>query len=118
MREIKVETYPGIIERVADAAKFRPQRRGTADHNLPVCLAMALLDGDVTVTQFEKDRWRDSDVTALVEKTSVKSGEALIARCRKVVGRASRLYAQIVSHCTRSWKYQEGTRSGPYLRPR
>jgi 2-methylcitrate dehydratase len=41
---------------------------------------MALLDGDVTVTQFEKDRWRDSDVMALVEKTSVKPGEALIAK--------------------------------------
>jgi 2-methylcitrate dehydratase len=41
---------------------------------------MALLDGDVTVTQFEKDRWRAQDVMALVEKTSVKPGEALIAK--------------------------------------
>jgi hypothetical protein len=43
---------------------------------------MALLDGDVTVMQFEKDRWRDS-VMALVEKTSVKPGEALIAKMPK-----------------------------------
>jgi 2-methylcitrate dehydratase len=54
-----VETYPGIIERVADPAKYQPQTKGTADHSLPVCLAMALLDGDVTVSQFENDRWRD-----------------------------------------------------------
>jgi 2-methylcitrate dehydratase len=58
IRAITVETYPGIIERVADPAKFRPQTKGTADHSLPVCLAMALLDGDMTVAQFEKDRWR------------------------------------------------------------
>src|SRR5205085_10984800 len=80
IRVITVESYPGIIERVADPAKFKPQTKGTADHSLPVCLAMALLDGDVTVAQFEKDRWRSQDVTALVEKTSVKPGEALIAK--------------------------------------
>jgi 2-methylcitrate dehydratase len=80
---ITVETYPGIIERVADPAKFKPQTKGAADHSLPVCLAMALLDGDVTVVQFEKDRWRAQDVMALVEKTSVKPGEALIAKLPK-----------------------------------
>jgi 2-methylcitrate dehydratase len=83
IRAITVETYPGIIERVADPAKFKPQTKGTADHSLPVCLAMALLDGDVTVAQFEKDRWRSQDVMALVEKTSVKPGEALIAKLPK-----------------------------------
>jgi 2-methylcitrate dehydratase len=83
IRAITVETYPRIVERVADPAKFRPQTRGSADHSLPVCLAMALLDGDVTVTQFDKDRWRARDVMRLVEKTSVKPGEALIAKLPK-----------------------------------
>jgi 2-methylcitrate dehydratase len=83
IRAISVETYPGIIERVADPAKFRPQTKGTADHSLPICLAMALLDGDVTVDQFEKDRWRARDVMELVEKTSVKPGASLIAKIPK-----------------------------------
>lgn len=83
IREIVVETYPGIIERVADAPKFRPETKGTADHSLPVCLALALLDGDVTVAQFERDRWRDGDVMGLVGKTSVKPGAALMARFPK-----------------------------------
>jgi 2-methylcitrate dehydratase len=83
IRAITVETYPGIIERVADPAKFRPQTKGTADHSLPVCLAMALLDGDVTVAQFEKGRWRAQDVMALVEKTSVKPGASLMAKLPK-----------------------------------
>lgn len=79
IRSITVETYPGIIERVADPPKFRPQTKGTADHSLPVCVAMGLLDGDVTVSQFEKDRWRGQDVIGLIEKTSVKPAEQLIA---------------------------------------
>jgi hypothetical protein len=33
--------------------------------------------------QFEKDRWRGQDVMALVEKTSVKPGETLIAKLPK-----------------------------------
>jgi 2-methylcitrate dehydratase len=83
IREIKVGSYPGIIERVADAAKFKPETKGTADHSMPVCLALALLEGDVTVAQFERDRWRDSDVKALVGKTSVKPSEALMAKLPK-----------------------------------
>ena len=83
IRNINVKTYPGIIERVADAAKFRPQTRGTADHSLPICLAMALLDGDVTLEQFEKDRWRQSDVMGLVEKTTVMPHTALMAKIPK-----------------------------------
>jgi 2-methylcitrate dehydratase len=54
IKTITVETYPGIIERVADPAKFRPQTRGTADHSLPVCLAMAVLDGDVPLPSSRK----------------------------------------------------------------
>ncbi len=83
IREIVVQTYPGIIERVADAPKFDPQTKGTADHSLPVCLAMALLDGDVTVAQFEKDRWRDQDVMALVKRTKVVPSETLMAKLPK-----------------------------------
>jgi 2-methylcitrate dehydratase len=83
IREIVVQTYPGIIERVADAPKFDPKTKGTADHSLPVCLAMALLDGDVTVAQFEKDRWRDRDVMGLVQRTKVVPSEALMAKLPK-----------------------------------
>ena len=80
IRALRVETYPGIIQRVADADKFRPQTRGTADHSLPVCLAMALLDGDVTLAQFERDRWRDRDVMSLVQKTTVVPSAGLMAK--------------------------------------
>ena len=83
IRDISVETTPGIIERVADAAKFRPETRGTADHSLPVCLALALIDGDVTLAQFEHDRWRHADIMALVVKTKVSPSPTLIAKAPK-----------------------------------
>jgi 2-methylcitrate dehydratase len=83
IQAITVETYPGIIARVADPTRFKPQTKGTADHSLPVCVAMALLDGDVTVRQFENDRWRTPEVMALVAKTSVRTSEMLMAKLPK-----------------------------------
>jgi 2-methylcitrate dehydratase len=80
IQSIAVGTYPGIIDRVADSPKFQPKTRGTADHSLPVCLAMALLDGDLTLAQFEKDRWRAPDVTDLVQKTTVRPSSELMTK--------------------------------------
>jgi 2-methylcitrate dehydratase len=113
IRAITVETYPGIIERVADPAKFRPQTKGTADHSLPVCLAMALLDADLTVSQFEKGRWRGRDVMALVEKTSVKPGESLIAKLPK--GRGASV--EIVLADGQSWRETVEVPEGDAERP-
>lgn len=79
IKEIVVETYPSTIERTADASRYRPKTRETADHSLPVCLALALMEGNVTIEQFEKDRWKDPAVLALAQKIKVKVSEKLVA---------------------------------------
>ena len=80
VREIVVETYPAVIKRgVADKEKYLPETSGTADHSMPICTAMALLDGDVSVTQFHQNRWKDREVLALAGKVTVRVGEALVA---------------------------------------
>ncbi|QOZ32922.1 MmgE/PrpD family protein [Bradyrhizobium sp. CCBAU 53421] len=117
IRSITVETYPGIIERVADPPKFRPQTKGTADHSLPVCLAMALLDGDVTVSQFEKDRWREQDVVALVEKTSVKPAQQLIAKLPKGRGVSVEIVLADGRSLRETVEIAEGDAERPLSRP-
>jgi 2-methylcitrate dehydratase len=116
IREIAVETYPGIIERVADPSKFRPETKGTADHSLPVCLAMALLDGDVTVAQFEKERWQAPDVLALVKKMSVKRGEALIAKLPKGRGASVEIAFANGQHVRETVEIPEGDALRPLSR--
>lgn len=74
---IVVETYPITIERTAEPSRYNPQTRETADHSLPVCLAMALIDGEVTIAQYEHERWRAPDILALAHKVAVKVGERL-----------------------------------------
>jgi len=75
--QIVVETYPITIERTASPSRYDPKTRETADHSLPVCLAMALIDGEVTIAQYEKERWRAPDVLRLARKVAVKVGERL-----------------------------------------
>jgi 2-methylcitrate dehydratase len=74
---IVVESYPITIERTAEPSRYNPQTRETADHSLPVCLAMALIDGEVTIAQYEKERWRAPDILALARKVAVKVGDRL-----------------------------------------
>ena len=47
---IVISVHTRQLARAADPAKFRPANRETADHSLPVCVAMALRDGEVTVS--------------------------------------------------------------------
>jgi 2-methylcitrate dehydratase len=83
IREIVIETYPEIKARVADAPKFAPKNRETADHSLPIAAAMALIDGDVTSQQFADARWRAGDVLKLASKITVKVGDSLVAKMPK-----------------------------------
>jgi 2-methylcitrate dehydratase len=90
--EVVVETYPAIKARVADAPKFAPKNRETADHSLPIAAAMALLDGDVTSRQFADGRWRASDVLALAGKIEVKVSDSLVAKLPKGRGASMEVF--------------------------
>jgi 2-methylcitrate dehydratase len=67
---IRARVKQETLARAADPDKFQPQNRETADHSLPSCVAMALLDGELTEAQFAAARFMDADVmhlTGLVE---------------------------------------------------
>jgi len=76
--KITITTTPGAKERTADPKKYQPANRETADHSLPCCVAMAVLDGKLTAEQFEHDRWRDHDVKILMGKIDVNADAALL----------------------------------------
>src|ERR1043166_2429743 len=82
IESIVIEVLPLAKERTADAAKFRPANRETADHSLPCCVAMALIDGELTPHQFEADRWRDADVAELMAKIQVEPSADFERRLR------------------------------------
>jgi len=80
IERIVVEVLPITQERTADSSKYKPANRETADHSLPCCVAMALLDGDLSVHHLESDRWKAPDVAALMAKIQVEASDDFLRR--------------------------------------
>ena len=58
IRSIEIATFRTAVEIIGqDPEKWRPQTRETADHSLPYCTAVALVDGEVSADQFTPSGW-------------------------------------------------------------
>jgi 2-methylcitrate dehydratase len=69
---IDIHTFDAAVDIIGkDPEKWRPKTRETADHSLPYCTAVALADGDVTLAQFEPERFSDAKLLDLVAKVKV-----------------------------------------------
>ena len=78
--EITADVYATAVFMMgADASRWAPATRETADHSLPYCIAIALLDGAVTRASFAEARLRDPAVAALMQKVKVAEDPALSA---------------------------------------
>jgi 2-methylcitrate dehydratase len=63
--------------RLRDAHGRSPTSREAADHSIYFLVAIALLDGRVTLEQFKGDRWTDPDVHRLIARMSAGIDPAL-----------------------------------------
>ena len=72
IEKLRVVTYRSAHKgAVADPELWRPRTRETADHSMPVSIALALIDGDITGESFDRERFRDDDVLGLIGRTEV-----------------------------------------------
>jgi len=79
--------------RLGDPAGRMPTTHEAADHSIHYLVAMALLEGSVTVAQFERARWQDADVKALMGRIDAgierfPKGPAKAFPCRITARRA------------------------------
>src|SRR5258707_3200875 len=81
IRSIEIATFRTAVEIIGqDPEKWRPRTRETADHSLPYCTAVALVDGEVTAAQFDEGRFTDPVLLELVAKTKVHRDAELSKR--------------------------------------
>jgi 2-methylcitrate dehydratase len=81
VKSIDIHTFDAAVDIIGkDPEKWRPKTRETADHSLPYCTAVALADGDVTLAQFEPERFGDQALLDLVAKVKIHRDAALTAR--------------------------------------
>jgi 2-methylcitrate dehydratase len=64
----------GGLGEIADAPKWDPRNRETADHSMPYMLARALMDGEIYLDSFTEAKYRDPAVLALMAKISMSQG--------------------------------------------
>jgi 2-methylcitrate dehydratase len=77
---VRVETFDAAVEIIADSEKWNPKTRETADHSLPYCVAVALLDGVVGLDQFSLERIADPALLDLVSRVEVEPDREFSAR--------------------------------------
>ena len=81
---IEVDTYrAGGDDDGRRAFALGADTRETADHSLPYCVSVALLDGKVTNDSFTDARLRDPAIANLMRKVKVREDPTLDASIRK-----------------------------------
>ncbi len=69
---IHIESFEAAVSIIgSEPEKWRPTSRETADHSMAYCVAVALLDGDVTLRSFDDDRLVDPRILGLMDKTKI-----------------------------------------------
>lgn len=66
-----------VRHQLDDEQRKYPQSRETADHSFPFLVTVALQDGDLTLKQFENERWLDPAIQALMRRVDVRTDQAL-----------------------------------------
>ena len=67
---------PEVTSQLDDVRRRHPKSQETADHSFHFCVAVALIDGEVTLRSFENNRWDDPQVKALMDKIDIVPDKA------------------------------------------
>jgi len=72
LADVEIGSYDVAIEIIGrDPEKWQPATRETADHSFPYCVAVALVDGRVSMNSFSPKRLRDPRLHELMKKIHV-----------------------------------------------
>ncbi|MGO9601477.1 MAG: MmgE/PrpD family protein [Isosphaeraceae bacterium] len=114
IRSIEIATFRTAIEIIArDPEKWHPRTRETADHSLPYCTAVALLDGEISAAQFTAERLADPLLLDLVARTKVIEDERLSALYPEAVPNRVRLFLDDGSELVHELPYPPGHHQQP-----
>jgi 2-methylcitrate dehydratase len=81
VRGLDIHSFDAAVDIIGkDPEKWHPKTRETADHSLPYCTAVALLDGDVTDESFDEAHLHNPVLLELVGKIAIHRDAGLTAR--------------------------------------
>jgi 2-methylcitrate dehydratase len=71
IESMHLQTFNAAIGVLARDGAYKPQTRETADHSLPYCLAVGLIEGDIGAEQFAHEQWKDPKVIDLMSRIKI-----------------------------------------------
>jgi len=71
IEEVKIRTVARAADILSDPSKYNPQTRETADHSLPYCIAVTIVDGTVTPESFTDNKIMDPEIRSYLPKVKV-----------------------------------------------
>lgn len=81
---IDIYTFDAAVDIIGkDPEKYRPKTRETADHSMPYCVAVALLDGEVGLDSFDDQHLANADLIELTNKVKLHRDASANARYPK-----------------------------------
>jgi 2-methylcitrate dehydratase len=71
---------PTVRTHQDDRERADPKSHEAADHSFPFLIAVALLDGEFGLSQFDNERWNDADVRAIMNRIEMTTDAELAKR--------------------------------------
>ena len=71
IEEVTIRTVARAADILSDPSKYNPQTRETADHSLPYCLSVCIVDGAVTPASFTQEKIMDKEIRSFLPKIKV-----------------------------------------------
>ncbi len=81
VERIDVHTFDAAVDIIGkDPEKYRPKTRETADHSLPYCVAVALMEGDVGLASFDDAHLANAELIELTNRVKLHCDASANAR--------------------------------------
>ncbi|MBU0472893.1 MAG: MmgE/PrpD family protein [Bacteroidetes bacterium] len=68
IEEVRVTAFAQAYDILFDPTKYRPESRETADHSLPYCLAVAIVDKKISTQSFSDEKLKDPRIFEVIDK--------------------------------------------------
>jgi len=75
IEEVQIRTVARAADILSDPSKYNPQTRETADHSLPYCIAVSIVDGTVTPESFSEKKIKDPEIRSFLNKIKVAADQ-------------------------------------------
>jgi 2-methylcitrate dehydratase len=80
VQSINIQSFDAAVDIIAGFPEhWAPTSRETADHSMPYCVCVALLDGDVTLDSFAQSRIQEPVIRQLLQTVTVHRNAEMTA---------------------------------------